>query len=486
MVDANVGPDATDSDASLDGTTGIISLGINDVSENNDAGFEIVDTGDAALGDTVFIDANGNGQQDAGEDGVAGVGVSLIDSTGAVVATTETAGNGTYLFDNLDAGDYQVAFESVDGFDFTAANIGDDGSDSDADQTTGVTGVINLEIGEVDLTVDAGIVAQNGAPSAGDDMAITCSNEAITIDVLANDADPDGDALSITSVDGQDIAEGETITTGSGVEVTLSGGQLTFNGEAAFEDLDIGEEATDAISYTVSDGNGGTATATAEVTFKGSAESLADIGDSLPSSITFQVIDENSPAGSSDEAFTMQLSDGDIRIDGLFEQAYCISAFDPLIAGDFGSNINDAPEFEGDIYLGVEGEVPDGLLETLGVNGATAEENLDVITYILNQDYASQGFSDGEVQGAIWALTDGIRLEDEFGLEGGVFIAEGGGDVDDALLILEDALANGEGFEAGSGDIVGLVIDPGAEAEAEGFVQPFIVGVAYDDLDCLC
>ena len=79
-------------------------------------------------------------------------------------------------------------------------------------------------------------------------------------------------------------------------------------------------------------------------------------------------------------------------------------------------------------------------------------------------------------------MTDGERLESEFDQEGGVFIAEGGGDVADSLLILEMALTEGSGFVAGEGDLVAVVIDPNEEA----FDQPFIVGIEYDDLDCLC
>ncbi|WP_232816451.1 hypothetical protein [Paracoccus zhejiangensis] len=44
------------------------------------------------------------------------------------------------------------------------------------------------------------------------------------------------------------------------------------------------------------------------------------------------------------------------------------------------------------------------------------------------------------------------------------------------------------GFEAGEGDIVGLILDPTDEAELAGNAQPLIVGVAFDALaqDCFC
>jgi len=70
------------------------------------------------IGDTIWGDTNGNGvgpagvdagpgagtpdPSDANEPPLAGVTVNLLDSTGAVVATTETDVNGNYLFTGLD------------------------------------------------------------------------------------------------------------------------------------------------------------------------------------------------------------------------------------------------------------------------------------------------------------------------------------------------------------------------------------------------
>ena len=39
----------------------------------------------AAIGDFVWLDTNGNGKQDAGEPGIAGVTVKLLDSTGTTL-----------------------------------------------------------------------------------------------------------------------------------------------------------------------------------------------------------------------------------------------------------------------------------------------------------------------------------------------------------------------------------------------------------------
>ncbi|MBI3157524.1 MAG: hypothetical protein HYZ20_19260, partial [Burkholderiales bacterium] len=117
----------------------------------------------AAIGDRVWLDANANGQQDAGEAGVAGVEVELYTCVGGVPgvkvgasAFTDAAGN--YAFTGLTPGDYIVKFITPAGFFFTNQNVGaSDAADSDADVATGFTGCYNLESGETDNSVDAGI-----------------------------------------------------------------------------------------------------------------------------------------------------------------------------------------------------------------------------------------------------------------------------------------------------------------------------------------
>ncbi|MCP5240234.1 MAG: carboxypeptidase regulatory-like domain-containing protein [Zoogloeaceae bacterium] len=65
----------------------------------------------AEIGDRVWLDANKNGIQDAGEAGVSGVTARLVDADGNVVATATTDANGNYLFDGLTPGQYRVDFD---------------------------------------------------------------------------------------------------------------------------------------------------------------------------------------------------------------------------------------------------------------------------------------------------------------------------------------------------------------------------------------
>ena len=74
-----------------------------------------VEVGRGRLGDTVFLDWDGDGTQDAGEPGMQGVGVTLYrdaDGNGSFetpVGTKVTDASGNYLFTGLAAGSYRVS-----------------------------------------------------------------------------------------------------------------------------------------------------------------------------------------------------------------------------------------------------------------------------------------------------------------------------------------------------------------------------------------
>ena len=153
----NRGNDELDSDTDSTGVMSATVLESGEVDLTWDAGLYRF----ASIGNVVWEDLNGNGVQETGEPGVAGVTVQLSGTTGAgvVVSRTDvTDGNGLYRFDDLAPGTYTVTVVAPAGYVFTAANQGsDDAADSDADPTTGVMTATVIESGEVDLTWDAGL-----------------------------------------------------------------------------------------------------------------------------------------------------------------------------------------------------------------------------------------------------------------------------------------------------------------------------------------
>ncbi len=117
----------------------------------------------ASLGDRVWLDANRNGLQDAGEAGVAGVDVKLLDAGGVVIAADTTGADGSYLFSELTPGTYSVAFTAPAGYTFTTPGAGANReADSDADQATGATGSVTLVSGDNVRLLDAGLITTTG------------------------------------------------------------------------------------------------------------------------------------------------------------------------------------------------------------------------------------------------------------------------------------------------------------------------------------
>jgi large repetitive protein len=121
--------------------------------------------------------------------------------------------------------------------------------DSDYNGTDNFTYTVSDGNGGTDTaTVTVTVDSKNDAPSAENDSDSTNEDTAITIDVLSNDTDPDLDTLSIDSV-----------AQGSNGTVTNNGTDIEYTPNADFN-------GTDSFTYNVSDSNGGTDTATVNVT----------------------------------------------------------------------------------------------------------------------------------------------------------------------------------------------------------------------------
>ena len=117
-----------------------------------------------------------------------------------------------------------------------------------------------------------GVVQPNTLPVANPDTAPgAVEDQTVTIDVVANDTDADGNALTLQSIGTITVVgpEGVTLGTLAANAATIAGNQLVLNPGMAFDNLNEGQTATVTIAYTISDGFGGNASSTATVTFAG-------------------------------------------------------------------------------------------------------------------------------------------------------------------------------------------------------------------------
>ncbi|MCK5922096.1 MAG: hypothetical protein KAG66_14230, partial [Methylococcales bacterium] len=146
-----------DEDGNLDSQSGVITLTPGEEHETADFGYT---PPVGSIGDTVWIDSDGDGEQDPGEPGIPGITVELIDNDGNVLDTQTTDSNGHYLFTGLTEGVYTVRVTPPAGYDAHPEGDPDvrDGIGSEADNLTTVTLVNTGGTVESNLDADFGYV----------------------------------------------------------------------------------------------------------------------------------------------------------------------------------------------------------------------------------------------------------------------------------------------------------------------------------------
>ena len=98
--------------------------------------------------------------------------------------------------------------------------------------------------------MEVSVTVANRPPVLTPDIATVRSGGAVVVDVLGNDADPDGDALTVVGI--ETSVPGTTVTVGPD-------GRVTYRSAPGF----VG---TDELRYTVADEGGGRTTSTLTVT----------------------------------------------------------------------------------------------------------------------------------------------------------------------------------------------------------------------------
>jgi hypothetical protein len=144
-------------------------------------------------------------------------------------------------------GTFGTAEHLTAGIYTSSVAVGDFDGDGRPDLATANTGSNNVSVL---------LNRYNAAPVATDDTASTPEDTPVTIDVLANDTDIDGDTLTI--VDVSDPAHGTAV---------ISGGMIVYT-------PGLNQTDTVTLTYTVSDGNGHTDTATLTIDVLSPAEQI--------------------------------------------------------------------------------------------------------------------------------------------------------------------------------------------------------------------
>jgi hypothetical protein len=268
-----------------------------------------------SLGDFVWNDADNDGIQDAGEAGVFGVTVNLLDSLGNWLASTTTDGTGHYQFAGRPAGNYKLQFVAPTGYQFSPQDQGtDDALDSDAD-ASGLTVVYSLADGQQRTDIDAGLYYTGSGGSGGsggsigdrvwydaDNDGVQDAGESGASGVTVRLLDGSGQLLQTTTTDGAGqyhffgLAAGnyrvqfvapfgyQFSPQGQGGDTALDS-DADASGLTAIFSLSLNESRTNVdagLTYTGSGGSGGSGGSLAPLSATGdSGSSEGAAGDSL-------------------------------------------------------------------------------------------------------------------------------------------------------------------------------------------------------------
>ncbi len=269
-------------DADMDAETATVNIEIIGV---NDAPVALSDTATVDEDSSVSIDATAN-DYDVDQSDTFSITAVEQSPLGGIASIVD----GSIVFDSN--GDFEDLAEGESREVVLGYEITDDkGASAEAEIAVTVTGV-------------------NDAPVANDDSASGTENEALLLDVLANDTDVDtSDVHTVDTVTLLDDGRASSAS-GSGPAVSISNNQISFNPGAAYDYLAIGEEVTAEIEYSMSDDKGASDTATLLIQITGTNDrpvataDVAQVGEDDSRSIDVLANDYDT-----DDSDTITISD---------------------------------------------------------------------------------------------------------------------------------------------------------------------------------
>jgi VCBS repeat-containing protein len=145
------------------------------------------------------------------------------------------------------------------------------GSPDGTDLVTGIS-LVGFVDGRFEPEDLVGRIPPNRAPVAAADTVAAAEDGASTLNLLGNDSDADGDALTLLSLD---------LTGASGNASINPDGTVSYVPAAGAQGLQAGQTMTDSFAYTIRDAAMATSTATVTVTVVGAADAPEAADDAL-------------------------------------------------------------------------------------------------------------------------------------------------------------------------------------------------------------
>lgn len=379
--------------------------------------------------------------------------LGLLHSTLLIAASVAACGGD----DVAASGDGTGASSSSGGSDGTSSGSGDTGTTAVADttattepDTSGTTGtpVDSSGTAVVDESSSSS-GTPNEDPIAIDDLYAMVMNDAplqLTADVgvLVNDSDPDGDPLT--------VADFDAVSEAGGAVVVDDDGALTYTPPADFW-------GPDGFTYTIDDGNGGSATAHVRVTVTPTTISLGEVTGGVGG---FTI----DGAGAGLQTGWSVAGGGDVDGDGHADVLVGAPSSDIDGNGEgrafvvFGKSTGETVAL-GDVLLGEGGFAIDGDADTDQAGFSVAHAG----------DVNGDGLAD-----VIVGAPQADPIADD---EGRAYVVFGKADGD--TVALETLAADGHGFViegSGANDLAGTAVAGGVDLNGDG-LDDVIVGAPF-------
>jgi len=311
-----------------------------------------------------------------------------LTTAGALTIADPDNGQAQFISSTYGGAYGDVTISPLGGWTYTASNLNPVIDALDAGETlTDVISVTSVDGTSHDITII--INGANDAPVANPDLLTVDSDDTVPTNgnVLTDgspDYDPEGNALTVTEINGTAADIGNQVTLASGALVTLNAdGTYSYDPNGSFEQVPLGSSITDTFNYTIDDGSGLTDTVAVTIVVNGSNEAPV---------IDLDTSDNSAPVSPADDF------EG-----GSYPNSGSNWTSDWIETSTGGANGAD---------IGVEADAGDNSL-TLQDDGARATRSADLSgaeTASLTFDYRRESFDDNNDFVRVMASSDGINF----------------------------------------------------------------------------